>query len=107
MKWAALQVALLVLALMASNSACAMTCSMQPCHDHSSAPPCHQKHGVTTCDHVLPVADVAAAVVPAPGFTVVAVVIAPVTVRASQVDARTDRFAAFPPGLFSIPILRI
>jgi hypothetical protein len=106
MKWAALQVVFLVLVLVASNSACAMTCSIQPCHDHSSAPPCHQKHDVKTCDHVLPVADVVVAVVPAPDLMVADVTV-PMVVRASWTDARGDWSVAFSPGLLSIPILRI
>jgi hypothetical protein len=101
MKWAALQVAVLVLALAASNAACAMTCSVQPCHDHSSAPPCHQKHNVEVCDHVLPVADVVAAAAPAPSLMAVVMVCAPLD------QARGDWSLAISPRLVSIPILRI
>jgi hypothetical protein len=76
MRWTAIQVVFLALVLAMSNSACAMSCSAQPCHQ---VPPCHQHHGVTACQHVLPVADVACAVVSTP---VLATVIAPeLTVR--------------------------
>ena len=106
MKRAALQVVFLVLALVGSNSACALTCSIQPCHDHSSTPPCHQKHDVKTCDHVLPVADVVVAVAPAPDLMVAGVTV-PVVVRASWTDARGDWSVAFSPGWSSSSILRI
>jgi hypothetical protein len=86
MKWALVQVVFLVLALVASNSACAMTCSAQPCRDHGSVPPCHQKHGVATCDHVLPVADMAVAATPAPDLMVVEVTAVAVVVHASWND---------------------
>ena len=103
MKWAVWQIAVLVLALVASSSACALTCSIQPCHDSSSTPPCHQKHGVQTCDHVLPVADVAVATAAAPDLMVAPAVV----LRSSWSDARDDRATAFSPDLSSIPILRI
>jgi hypothetical protein len=58
MTWSAVRIALLVLALVVSHSVCASACS--------TVPPCHQQHGVGACDHVLPTADVAISLVPAP-----------------------------------------
>src|SRR5271165_20291 len=103
MKWAAVQVAFLILALVASNSACAMTCSIQPCDDHSPDPPCHQKHGVKTCDHVLPVADAPIAATPAPVLMVVPAIVP----AGTWTNVAADFSIAFSPGLISGFILRI
>ena len=59
MQWAVTRIAVLILALLSSQSACFLVCSAQS-SDHASPPPCHQKHGAKTCGNVLPVADVAA-----------------------------------------------
>ncbi len=58
MTWRAVRIALLVLALVVSHAACASACS--------TVPSCHQQHGAGACDHVLPAADVAVSLLPAP-----------------------------------------
>src|SRR5579871_2525200 len=79
---AVVQVVILALALVLANSACAMSCSKQPCH---GTPPCHQQKGQQSCDHALPVVDLTAAVHHAPVF-----IVQPI---ASQLSALRDQSA--------------
>jgi len=62
MKWTAVRIAVLVLALVASHSACATACT--------TVPPCHQQHGMGGCGHLVPAGDLAVPVVPVPIFAV-------------------------------------
>src|ERR1700722_12742825 len=102
MKWAVAQVLVLILAIVVSNSACAMICANPPCHDDSSTPPCHQKHGIKLCANVFPVSDVTVSTVPEPAFVTQSLLI-----PAAAMEGRLDRLVAFSPRFTSIPILRI
>jgi hypothetical protein len=107
MKWSvSILAVVLALVLAATNSMCAMSCSAQPCQDTSSLPPCHQQHGAKTCEHVLPVADMARAVAAAPDL-VTAQLVSELPATPELIDSQLDFAQESSPPFRDIPAFHI